>query len=409
MPKLCIINECKKRAVYGITNNIHCTFHRLHNEINKSVKKCKTKNCDKIPNYGFEKGIGLFCKKHKTDNMIDVKSKKCIDENCNKISNYNLPDKKVGIYCKEHSKENMIDVKNKRCIEENCNIQPTYNYINKKAEYCVKHKKDNMIDVKSKRCLENDCDNYPTHNYKGKKSGLYCKKHSKENMISIRRRCIECDLSSSYNFLGNLPLYCKKHSKVGMIDVTNKKCLEENCEIRGNTKYKDYCFRCFIYKFPDVKISKNYKVKEIFMTNFIKEVFQDEVITFDKQIIGGSSKRRPDVYIDKFTHVIIGECDENKHSLYDNSDEDIRLTELLKDIGKKPVVFIRFNPDFYINENGKKIKSSFKLDKTTGNLIIRDQKEWASRLDVLKETINKHLITIPNKEITYEYLFYDNM
>jgi hypothetical protein len=38
MPKLCIIKECKKVAVYG-----------------------------------YEKGIGLYCKTHKTDNMINIK------------------------------------------------------------------------------------------------------------------------------------------------------------------------------------------------------------------------------------------------------------------------------------------------------------------------------------------------
>lgn len=49
----------------------------------------------------------------------------------------------------------------------------------------------------------------------------------------------------------------------------------------------------------------------------------------------------------------------------------------------------------------------FKLDKITGNVIIRDSKEWENRLNVLKEYMNKHLVTVPKKEITYEYLFYD--
>ena len=52
------------------------------------------------------------------------------------------------------------------------------------------------------------------------------------------------------------------------------------------------------------------------------------------------------------------------------------------------IVFIRFNPDKYINEN-KKFASSFKLCKKTGISIIKDQKEWKNRLGLLKETINK--------------------
>ena len=89
-----------------------------------------------------------------------------------------------------------------------------------------------------------------------------------------------------------------------MIDIKHKKCKE--C----NKKYKGYCLRCFIFKFPNVKISKNYKIKEKHVTDFIKEQFKNEIKVFDKQT-GGCSKRRPDIYIDKFTHILIIECDEN--------------------------------------------------------------------------------------------------
>ena len=39
--------------------------------------------------------------------------------------------------------------------------------------------------------------------------------------------------------------------------------------------------------------------------------------------------------------------------------------------------------------------------------IIRNSKEWSSRLKLLKETIDKWVNEIPDKEITCEYLFYD--
>ena len=35
------------------------------------------------------------------------------------------------------------------------------------------------------------------------------------------------------------------------------------------------------------------------MTEFIKEEFKNEELVFDKQVNGGCSLRRPDVYIDK--------------------------------------------------------------------------------------------------------------
>jgi hypothetical protein len=58
-------------------------------------------------------------------------------------------------------------------------------------------------------------------------------------------------------------------------------------------------------------------------------------------------------------------------------------------------------------KDGKKILSSFKNHKTLFVPIIRQKKELDNRLNLLKETINKWLIKIPEKEITNEYLFYN--
>ena len=140
------------------------------------------------------------------------------------------------------------------------------------------------------------------------------------------------------------------------------------------------------------------------MTDFIKEKFKDQDIIFDKTV-GGCSKRRHDVYIDKFTHVIIIECDENQHR--ETSCENKRTMELFQDFGNRPVVFIRFNPDSYINEKNKKILSSFKYHKTLDVPMIIEPKEWSNRLNVLKETISSWVNDIPSRELTYEYLFYD--
>ena len=195
-----------------------------------------------------------------------------------------------------------------------------------------------------------------------------------------------------------------------MIDINNKSCLQENCySIPKNNKYKGYCLRCFINLFPNEKISRNYKIKEIFMTDFLKEEFKDEIMVFDKRV-GGCSSRRPDVYIDKFTHVLIIECDENQHtrSEYTNCDTK-RTMEIFQDFGNRPLVYIRFNPDSYINEENKKVLSSFKNHKTLFVPMIKVKKEWNNRLNVLKETVSKWLIEIPEKEITYEYLFYDKI
>ena len=68
-----------------------------------------------------------------------------------------------------------------------------------------------------------------------------------------------------------------------------------------------------------------------------------------------------------------------------------------------------FNPDKYINEYGKKILSSFKMHQTLDVPMVREPKEWKLRLELLKETINKFLENIPEKEVTNEFLFYNSI
>lgn len=71
------------------------------------------------------------------------------------------------------------------------------------------------------------------------------------------------------------------------------------------------------------------------------------------------------------------------------------------------VVVIRFNPDSYEKKDGLKIKSCFSTNKS-GILKISSKKEWEKRLNLLKEKIEYHINNIPDKEITEEYLYYDN-
>jgi hypothetical protein len=345
--------------------------------------KCIEENCNTRGTFNYLNEIKpIYCEIHKKIGMINVRSKKCKEFNCKKQPAFNLPNKKSGIYCNEHKKVGMINMISKRCKEFNCDKQPAFNleYENI-AIYCKEHSKDNMVNVISKRCKELNCNKQPYFNLPNEKDGIYCKYHAKDNMIDIKsKKCLEqnCNKHPSFNLQNQkVGIYCKEHKKIDMVDVKSKRCLEKNCDTQvKNNKYKGYCVRCFIYKFPDVKISRYYKVKENHMTDFIKDQFKEEVKVFDKQT-GGCSKRRPDVCIDKFTLVIITECDENQHR--ETSCENKRTMELFQDFGNRPIVFIRFNPDSYINEKNKKIPSSFKMHKALDVPMIRDQKEWTKR------------------------------
>ena len=397
--------ECTKRAYFNNENEIepiYCNEHKKENMINIQSKKCL--NCDKQPSYNYKnEKRPIYCSNHKLENMINIQSKKCLE--CNKQPSYNYENEKRLIYCNEHKKENMINIKNKKCLK--CNKQPSYNYENKKEGiYCNDHKKENMINVKSKKCL--DCNKRSSFNYENEIEPIYCNEHKKENMVNVQvKKCLDCNKQPSYNYENKqVAIYCNEHKKENMINILNKKCIECNIVI-ANPKYKNHCTRCFIYKFPDEPVSHNYKIKEKHVTDFIKDSFKDINCVFDKQIQGGCSKKRPDIFIDLFTHSIIIEVDEDQH--IDYSCENKRIMELFIDLANRPIVIIRFNPDSYLDENNKKIQSCFKYHKTRGIPIISNEEIWNSRLELLKSTIIKYINTIPIKEVTIEKLFYNNI
>ena len=82
--------------------------------------------------------------------------------------------------------------------------------------------------------------------------------------------------------------------------------------------------------------------------------------------------------------------------------------ELSQDLGHRPIVFIRFNPDDY--NNGKNITSCWGQDKK-GICIVKKSKkeEWNERLNTLEETIQYWTdpVNKTNKTIEIIQLFYD--
>ena len=106
----------------------------------------------------------------------------------------------------------------------------------------------------------------------------------------------------------------------------SKLCKAPLCEVvASNPRYDGYCRRCCMFLRPDIPIARNYKSKENEVASRIKELFPSFVQ--DTIISGGCSKRRPDLFLDKLTHIIIIEIDEDKHSSYDSSCENRRLME----------------------------------------------------------------------------------
>jgi hypothetical protein len=416
--KECLHKNCNTYASFNYKNYlsinirkcIYCKIHKINNMINITDKKCITCNI-KLPSFNYKnKKIALYCKDCKLENMVDIKSKKC---NVCKIKrpNFNFINEKGALYCGDCKLNGMIDIKHKKCII--CNIKiPCYNYNNEKnALYCGDCKLENMINIKDKKCIL--ClIKIPCYNYENKLNALYCGDCKLTNMINIKSKlCVNCNNNHpSYNYENEKTrLYCFDCKLENMVNISSVKCKTYLCDTQiSNNKYKGYCLRCFINIFPDSKIIRDYGTREAKVTEFIKVEFKGLNIIYNKQIQGGCSDHRPDIFIDCLTHSVIIEVDEHQHKRgdsYSTRCEIRRVNELFTSLADRPIIFIRFNPDSYTNSKNKLIKSCF--DSTEKLELPKANKTLTPRLNKLKEEIEKNINEIPNINITIVKLFYD--
>uniref|UniRef100_A0A6C0D8R9 Uncharacterized protein n=1 Tax=viral metagenome TaxID=1070528 RepID=A0A6C0D8R9_9ZZZZ len=355
-----------KTVIYMHHLILYCYSHKKENMVNNSSYKCNFEGCDKQPSFNIIGQNAKFCVTHKTADMVNVRDICCLFPDCNKQPSYGI-DK--PLYCKAHKTLEMTNIKCAKCEHKDCNIQPCFDFKGGIGRFCAAHKLENMVDVKSNLCLFDECNKYPTFNY--------------ENEIK--------------------PLYCFSHKLDNMIDITHDRCKIPLCYVRGNPKYDGYCLRCYIHMFPDKPISRNFKTKERTVIDYILNKFPDVTWIADKKIYDGCSSKRPDLFLDLGYQVIIIEVDENQHTGYNC--ENKRMMEISQDVNHRPIIFIRFNPDSYY-ENNIKVPSCWSVNKK-GLLTLRDKEEWNDRLRKLKKTVKKWLTKVSEKTIQSIQLFYD--
>ena len=74
--------------------------------------------------------------------------------------------------------------------------------------------------------------------------------------------------------------------------------------------------------------------------------------------------------------------------------------EISRDLAHRPIVFIRFNPDSYIDENGNKITSCWRQYKNGLFGIPKNkQEEWNERIRILINEIRGWFSIVPDKTI----------
>ncbi len=215
----------------------------------------------------------------------------------------------------------------------------------------------------------------------------------------------ECNKQACFKYENEKkPIYCYNHKFPNMIDIKQqKRCKTPLCDTRVSEKYEGYCLFCFINTFPDKPVSRNYKTKEKYVVDYVINQYPNISWISDKKIQDGCSRRRPDLLLDLGYQIIIIEIDENQHINYDCSCENKRLMELSQDVGHRPIVFIRFNPDDYDD-----VTSCWGIDKKGISIVKKTKvKEWNERLNSLKLQIDYWLENNTDKTLEVIQLFYD--
>jgi hypothetical protein len=383
---------CNLIASFGfrdVTGTQFCSKHKENGMVNLLCKLC---TCGKSrPTYNFNGLSANFCKECKQDGMINVNDKLCECKKARPTFNYKGEKARFCLQCK---KEDMINVKGIPC---KCgkSTKPNFNYKGLKPEYCSRCKKTDMIDVTHTRCKCGK--SQPSFNFKGL-NPEYCKDCKEDDMIMVRRRiCIKCvEKQATYNLEGLKAEYCNSCKTEEMINVIDK-CKNNGCVRSGNIKYKYYCTFCYQHLFPDDEATKNIykKTKENYVRDFLKEIDKDFI--HDLCLWTGncdcSHRRRIDFRKLIGNTLLCIEVDENQHKRYNNKDEEIRYDDLFMIHGGK-FIFIRFNPDKFINNLGTKKNPYMKR-----------------RMEYLQKEIDRQIERINNEEnnelLEIEYLFYD--
>ena len=406
----------------------------------KWCKKCKpetavyvvnTKKCEcgkaqpSFGNPGDKPKDAKWCADCKPKTAVNVKSKKC---ECGKARPIfgNPGDKpKDAKWCKKCKPETAVDVVNKKC---KCGKSvPSYGNPGDKpkdAKWCAKCKPETAVDVKNtKKC---ECGKaQPSFGNPGDKpkDAKWCKKCKPETAVDVINKKCECGKSNAiYGNLGDKHKDAKwcancETKPETAVNVVGKICISDHCDT--TIKYDGinntgYCMGCFSQKFPESKLVRFVRCKELAVVRAIYQRFAKhdfaQIMVNDRRIQGGCSQKRPDICIDLATHVLIVEVDEFQHLQGDYSCENKRMMELFEDGQRRPIVFLRFNPDKYTNAFGCTVPSPW--TKTEGGEPRIDPKrkhDWRKRLIKLFARIKywTQLSDFPTKEVSVEHLFYD--
>jgi hypothetical protein len=423
--KLCIVDGCKTQASYNEEGKtpLYCKEHSTPTMILLKRKKCKTQGCNERAIYNNEGETSpLYCSAHSQDDMKNVANKKCLFPGCTLRPSFNDKESTGASWCKEHSTKDMINVNAQICIASGCEISASFGTENEnKKLYCSAHASPEMIDLVSNICVFSGCRKNATQNIFGEKRAKYCKSHADGNMVNVKdKKCEICSITAQYGIPGTSSTRCYSHIEEGMLKSPNKRCENFECKEKASYGYTKpvfceqhassdqknlllkkcvYCNSieicnkegyCYEYCITTEYHNKAKKFKELRVYTLLKNEVKKDLYLMDKIINVVCNKKRPDFIYDCGTYFLVIEVDEHQHRAY--GCELNRMYLVAQALGM-PVIFLRYNPDDFKDEIGK--KSAITQIKREEILI-----QWVNYLMNLEpKTQEEYLRSV--------YLFYD--
>lgn len=429
--KNCMNDACETIPTYGFRTDMkatHCAKHRLPDQYDVRHKLCLEPSCDLRPTYGCPSTkIAQYCVQHKQADDVDVISLRCQEATCDKGPSFGDPIERKIMYCFEHKLPGHVNVVSKRCGHADCDKIPTFGHRNNMQElYCATHKLPDHVQVQNKKkCIEVSCNTIPSFGNLDDRKVIYCAKHKLPDHVNlVQALCIQngCTNTALYGKLFEARIHCSQHRTKQELR-SNPKCTVNCCKERPFFTNADnnWPLRCELHQLSDDKNIVEKLCASCHTESFIKEgntlctgctavpwtqrvhLQENKVAEFlksknidfiqDKRADTSCSLKRPDFSIDYGTHMLIVEVDENQHQSYPCECEQSRMLTIFNDLGGLPVTFIRYNPDNYVDYEGK--AHSGKME---------DSKKLARLLSVIKSV---QLHPPQSVQLQVIHLFYD--
>lgn len=402
---ICTTEGCKSKATYGFTfgNPEYCIAHGKEKGAKRQYGVCV---CGlSTPRFAAEGEKASCCAKCKKNTMKNIKAKICI---CGKAqASFGPITDKTPTCCFNCKSASMVNLVGDKCI---CGKgRPSFGLsTDKKATCCLECKSASMVNLRSVKCK---CGRKSaSFGHSTDKKAICCVKCKSNTMINVVTKKCKCGKSQPvFGMKGDKRATCCVSCKTeSMLDVVSAKCPGLiNYELKGpiecpyshriNKKFDNYCTLCFAQNFPNDPRTAliNSKSHELLVKNYLSTDYG--YFIHDKSLWTGQAdctcRRRIDFRTMIGNTLLCIEVDERQHKDRDEEDETLRYDDLMMLHGGK-FVFIRYNPDLYIDIDGNRKNPS------TITRFLRLRQEIETQMKRIRAEQNTELLEVV-------HLFYD--